>query len=196
MRSYLDFEKPVGRARGRRSRNCAPCRRAATSSASPTRSSRLEAKAAQTLADLYAKLTPWQKTQVARHPHAAALPRLHRRADHRLHAARRRPQVRRRRGDRRRLRPLPRRERLRHRPGEGLDHREPAQAQFRHGAAGGLPQGRAADGDGRPLRHSGARAGRHRRRLSRHRRRGARPGRGDRALDRGLPRCSACRTSR
>ena len=24
---------------------------------------------------------------------------------------------------------------------------------------------------------------------------GARPGRGDRALDRGLPRCSACRTS-
>jgi acetyl-CoA carboxylase carboxyl transferase subunit alpha len=30
--------------------------------------SRLEAKAAQTLKDLYAELTPWQKTQVARHP--------------------------------------------------------------------------------------------------------------------------------
>jgi len=30
--------------------------------------SRLEAKAAQTLKDLYADLTPWQKTQVARHP--------------------------------------------------------------------------------------------------------------------------------
>ncbi len=29
---------------------------------------KLEAKAAQALADLYAKLTPWQKTQVARHP--------------------------------------------------------------------------------------------------------------------------------
>ena len=42
----------------------------------------------------------------------------------------------------------------------------------------------------------GARAGRHRRRLSGHRRRGARPGRGDRALDRRLPRRSACPTSR
>src|ERR671930_314526 len=41
MRSYLDFEKPVAE---------------------------LEAKAAQTLKDLYAELTPWQKTQVARHP--------------------------------------------------------------------------------------------------------------------------------
>jgi acetyl-CoA carboxylase carboxyl transferase subunit alpha len=30
--------------------------------------SRLQAKAAQTLKDLYAELTPWQKTQVARHP--------------------------------------------------------------------------------------------------------------------------------
>jgi acetyl-CoA carboxylase carboxyl transferase subunit alpha len=30
--------------------------------------SRLEAKAAQALKDLYAALTPWQKTQVARHP--------------------------------------------------------------------------------------------------------------------------------
>ena len=29
---------------------------------------RLEAKAAQALRDLYAELTPWQKTQVARHP--------------------------------------------------------------------------------------------------------------------------------
>ena len=29
---------------------------------------RLEAKAAETLADLYAGLNPWQKTQVARHP--------------------------------------------------------------------------------------------------------------------------------
>jgi hypothetical protein len=29
---------------------------------------RLEAKAAQALKDLYAELTPWQKTQVARHP--------------------------------------------------------------------------------------------------------------------------------
>src|SRR6185295_894055 len=87
----------------------------------------------------------------------------------------------------RRLRPLPRREHLRARAREGLDHRGAAQAQFRHGAAGGLPQGGAADGDGRPLRHPDPLAGRHRRRLSGHRRRGARPGGGDRALDRDLP---------
>jgi acetyl-CoA carboxylase carboxyl transferase subunit alpha len=30
--------------------------------------SRIEEKAAQALKDLYAELTPWQKTQVARHP--------------------------------------------------------------------------------------------------------------------------------
>src|SRR5262249_56413807 len=30
--------------------------------------SRLEAKAAQPVKDLYAELTPWQKTQAARHP--------------------------------------------------------------------------------------------------------------------------------
>ena len=96
-------------------------------------------------------------------PRAAPLPRLCRRPDHRLRAAVRRPQVRRRPRDRRRLRPLPRREHLHHRPREGLVDRKPAQAQFRHGAAGGLSQGGAADADGRPLRHSGAVAGRHRR---------------------------------
>ena len=133
------------------------------------------------------KLTPWQKTQVARHPQRPHCLDYVNALIHGVHAARRRPQVRRGRGDRRRLRPLPRREHLRHRPREGLDHRKPAQAQFRHGAAGGLSQGRAADGDGRPLRPAGAGAGRHRGRLSRHRRRGARPGRGDRALDRRLP---------
>ena len=79
---------------------------------------------------------------------------------------------------------------------KGSDHRKPAQAQFRHGAAGGLPQGGAADGNGRPLRHSGDRAGRHRRRLSRASapRSAARPRR-----SRARPRpasCSACRTSR
>ena len=117
---------------------------------------RLETKAAQALRDLYAELTPWQKTQVARHPQRphcldyinALIPE--------FIAVRRRPQVRRRRSDRRRLRPLPRRKHLRHRTREGFVDREPAQAQFRHGAAGGLPQGGAADGDGRPLRHSGA----------------------------------------
>ena len=39
------------------------------------------------------------------------------------------------------------------RPGKGRHHRQPYQAQFRHGAARGLSQGGAADGDGRPFRH-------------------------------------------
>ena len=45
---------------------------------------------------------------------------------------------------------------MRDRPGKRLDHRRPHQAQFRHGAPGGLSQGGAAHGTGRPLRHSGA----------------------------------------
>ena len=186
MRSYLDFEKPVAeleakveelRAMGE-SGNAVVRRRR---DRPPRGQGRAGAEGALCRADALAEDASGAASA------AAALPRLHRRTDHRIRAARRRPQVRRGRGHRRRLRPLPRRERLRHRPREGLRHREPAQAQFRHGAAGGLPQGGAADEDGRPLRHSGDHAGRHRRRLSRHRRRGARPGRGHRALDRRLP---------
>src|SRR5438876_10044010 len=67
MRSYLDFEKPVAEIEAKIDEL-----RAVESgeSAGPIREeiSRLEAKAAQTLKDLYAELTPWQKTQVARHP--------------------------------------------------------------------------------------------------------------------------------
>ena len=140
-------------------------------------------------------LTPWQKTQVARHPqrphcldYIAALI-----TDFVPLAGDRK--LRRGSGDRRRLRPFPRRERLHHRPRKRLRYRQPAQAQFRHGAAGRLPQGGAADGHGRPLRYSGHRADRYRGRLSGHRRRRARPGRGHRALDRSVPahRRSQCR---
>ena len=67
MRTYLDFEKPVAELE-QRSRNCAPCRRAASRldrrGDRPARGARRR----QTLAELYANLTPWQKTQVARHP--------------------------------------------------------------------------------------------------------------------------------
>src|ERR1700681_2910287 len=67
MRSYLDFEKPVAEIEAKIDEL-----RAVESgeSAGPIREeiARLEAKAAQTLKDLYAELTPWQKTQVARHP--------------------------------------------------------------------------------------------------------------------------------
>src|SRR6202047_5638423 len=67
MRSYLDFEKPVAEIEAKIDEL-----RAVESgeSAGPIREevARLEAKAAQVLKDLYSSLTPWQKTQVARHP--------------------------------------------------------------------------------------------------------------------------------
>jgi acetyl-CoA carboxylase carboxyl transferase subunit alpha len=67
MRSYLDFEQPVAEldAKIEELRALASGDSAA---AIGEEISRLEAKAAQTLKDLYAELTPWQKTQVARHP--------------------------------------------------------------------------------------------------------------------------------
>src|SRR5205809_3928633 len=67
MRSYLDFEKPVAELEAK----AAELRALETGDSAAAigeEISRLEAKAAQTLKDLYADLTPWQKTQVARHP--------------------------------------------------------------------------------------------------------------------------------
>ncbi len=182
--SISKSRSPTCRAR---SRNCARSATEGDAVAIGEEIARLEAKAAQALAEIYAKLTPWQKTQVARHPDRPHFSDYVERADRGVHAAGRRPQVRRGRGDRRRPRPLPRPAGRGDRPREGQRHRKPAQAQFRHGAAGRLPQGGARHGTGRPLRPAGGLAGRHRRRLSRHRRRGARPGRGDRPLDRSLP---------
>ena len=67
MRLYLDFEKPVAEIEAKIEEL-----RAVSSGddAVPIGEelTRLEAKAAKALADLYAALTPWQKTQVARHP--------------------------------------------------------------------------------------------------------------------------------
>ncbi|MEW5423361.1 acetyl-CoA carboxylase carboxyltransferase subunit alpha [Amorphus sp. 3PC139-8] len=68
MHSFLEFEKPVADLVGK-------LEELKALSASDERSvdvdeeiTRLEGKAQQALTDLYAKLTPWQKTQVARHP--------------------------------------------------------------------------------------------------------------------------------
>src|SRR3954469_8043961 len=66
MRSYLDFEKPVGELEQK-------IEELRTMQASGDVSvadeiERLEAKATQTLTELYQNLTPWQKTQVARWP--------------------------------------------------------------------------------------------------------------------------------
>jgi acetyl-CoA carboxylase carboxyl transferase subunit alpha len=66
MRSYLDFEKPVGELEQKIEELRAMQASGDVSVADEIE--RLEAKAAQTLSELYENLTPWQKTQVARWP--------------------------------------------------------------------------------------------------------------------------------
>lgn len=66
MTSYLDFEKPIAALESRilELRNTAD----EGSLDIEAEIEKLQAKSAKMLADTYAKLTPWQKTQVARHP--------------------------------------------------------------------------------------------------------------------------------
>jgi len=66
MRSYLDFEKPVAEIEAKLDELRA-LEAGDSAAAIGEEISRLEAKAVQTLRDIYATLTPWQKTQVARH---------------------------------------------------------------------------------------------------------------------------------
>jgi acetyl-CoA carboxylase carboxyl transferase subunit alpha len=66
MRSYLDFEKPVGELEQKIEELRAM--QASGDVSVVEEIERLEAKAAQTLKELYDNLTPWQKTQVARWP--------------------------------------------------------------------------------------------------------------------------------
>ncbi len=67
MRSYLDFEKPVAELEAQIEELRALHAGDATLGLDDE-IGRLESKASQTLRDLYAALTPWQKAQVARHP--------------------------------------------------------------------------------------------------------------------------------
>jgi acetyl-CoA carboxylase carboxyl transferase subunit alpha len=67
MRSYLDFEKPVAEIEARIDELRA-LETGDSAAAIGEEIARLEAKAADELRELYADLTPWQKTQVARHP--------------------------------------------------------------------------------------------------------------------------------
>ena len=67
MRSYLDFEKPVAEIEAK-VEELRALTDADTSAAIGEEIARLEGKASDTMADLYGNLTPWQKTQVARHP--------------------------------------------------------------------------------------------------------------------------------
>jgi acetyl-CoA carboxylase carboxyl transferase subunit alpha len=67
MITYLDFEKPIAELETR----VAELRETASTSEDidiDAEIGRLEAKASKLLRDTYAKLTPWQKAQVARHP--------------------------------------------------------------------------------------------------------------------------------
>jgi acetyl-CoA carboxylase carboxyl transferase subunit alpha len=67
MRSYLEFEKPVADLEGK-VQELKALSQNGDAVAIGDDVAKLEAKAAQALAEIYAKLTPWQKTQVARHP--------------------------------------------------------------------------------------------------------------------------------
>jgi acetyl-CoA carboxylase carboxyl transferase subunit alpha len=67
MRAYLDFEKPVAELEAK----IEELRKLAANgdpNAIGEDVKRLEEKAQQALKEVYASLTPWQKTQVARHP--------------------------------------------------------------------------------------------------------------------------------
>lgn len=66
MVTFLEFEKPIAELQGR----IAELRETAAAGSLDIGAevSKLEAKSERLLRDTYAKLTPWQKTQVARHP--------------------------------------------------------------------------------------------------------------------------------
>jgi acetyl-CoA carboxylase carboxyl transferase subunit alpha len=67
MRSYLDFEKPVAELEAK-VEELRAMQTEGDAIAIGDEIARIEGKAAQALKELYAGLTPWQKTQVARHP--------------------------------------------------------------------------------------------------------------------------------
>jgi acetyl-CoA carboxylase carboxyl transferase subunit alpha len=67
MRTYLDFEKPVAELEAK-VEELRAMQAAGNATDIADDIGRLETKAALALRDLYAELTPWQKTQVARHP--------------------------------------------------------------------------------------------------------------------------------
>ena len=67
MHNYLDFEKPISDLEGK----IHELRKLAEEDESIDTTDevgRLEVRAREAMADIYSKLSPWQKTQVARHP--------------------------------------------------------------------------------------------------------------------------------
>ena len=80
MVSFLDFESPIRELQTR----IDELRDTDTTVDIAPEIGRLEAKSQKLLRDTYARLTPWQKTQVARHPERPHLQGLHRRFRRRL----------------------------------------------------------------------------------------------------------------
>ncbi len=67
MHHYLDFEKPISDLEGK----IHELKKIASEDESIDTSEeieRLEARAREAMVEIYSKLSPWQKTQVARHP--------------------------------------------------------------------------------------------------------------------------------
>jgi acetyl-CoA carboxylase carboxyl transferase subunit alpha len=67
MRSYLDFEKPVAELEAK-IEELRALQADGDAIAIGEEINRIEVKAGEALKELYGELTPWQKTQVARHP--------------------------------------------------------------------------------------------------------------------------------
>ena len=68
VRTYLDFEKPIAELESKVAELKAINSDDDASASLTDEVTKLQQKAHQALVDTYAKLTPWQKTQVARHP--------------------------------------------------------------------------------------------------------------------------------
>ena len=68
MRSYLEFEKPLADIEGKIRELKSVDRDSDDGISLEGEIAKLEKKAEATLTDLYGKLTPWHKTQIARHP--------------------------------------------------------------------------------------------------------------------------------
>lgn len=69
MQTYLDFEKPVAELQGKiQELQNLSGGESGDSVSIDDEVGRLQKRADEALTDIYAKLTPWQKTQIARHP--------------------------------------------------------------------------------------------------------------------------------
>ena len=68
VRTYLDFEKPIAELESKVAELKMLSSDGEGSMSITEEVNKLQQKAQQSLVDTYAKLTPWQKTQVARHP--------------------------------------------------------------------------------------------------------------------------------